>query len=77
MFKTAYQGGVSVEVFSTQDKKLQKAWKFSSNAKRIFSKDVKGYIYALEGDKGYMQMPTDDKTALHLSKFGISIIENT
>jgi hypothetical protein len=36
-------------VFSTQDKKLQKIWKINSGVKRVFNKEIKGYIYALEG----------------------------
>jgi len=56
-------------VFSTQDKKLQKAWKINSGVKRVFNKEIKGYIYAVDGDKGMMQIPSSDKSTLYLSKY--------
>ena len=67
MFKTAYQGGVALEVFSTQDKKLLKAWKASGASKKVYSKEIKGYIYSMDGDKACMQLPANDKTTLNLS----------
>lgn len=39
----------------------------STNVQKVFDKDVKGYIVSIEGEKGQMMIPSNDKTTLHLS----------
>lgn len=65
MYKTAYQGGVAVEIL---DKKLTKAWKIDSGVKKEYRKDIKGYIFILETGKGQIKAPKTDKQTLHLSR---------
>jgi hypothetical protein len=73
MFKTAYQGGTALEIFSAQDKKLLKIWKPSATAKKVFDKEIKGYVYDIDGIKGQLKAPADDKATLYLSKLIISV----
>ncbi|CAI2384210.1 unnamed protein product [Moneuplotes crassus] len=65
MFKTAYQGGVAVEIL---DKKLIKPWKIDTGVKKEYNKEVKGYIFVLETGKGQMRAPKTDKSTLHLTQ---------
>ncbi|XP_062593708.1 protein CFAP20DC-like [Saccostrea cucullata] len=49
MYKTDYQGGPFVEIFSAQGKDPLHGWKHSGGIRREYEKDVKGYLYCLEG----------------------------
>lgn len=49
MYKTDYQGGPFVEIFSAQGKDPTHGWKVGSGIKREYEKDVKGFLYCLEG----------------------------
>ncbi|XP_076870402.1 protein CFAP20DC isoform X2 [Brachyhypopomus gauderio] len=71
MFKNEYQGGASVEIFSAQGKDPVAKWKLSggqSSISRIFDKEVKGFVYSLEGSSQMhkMQLPKDGKMPLVL-----------
>ena len=49
MFKLAYHGGLSVEVFSTSGKNPLEKWKVTGSASKVFDSLMKGYIYNLDG----------------------------
>ncbi|KAM3877720.1 protein CFAP20DC [Diretmus argenteus] len=71
MFKNYYQGGDVVEIFSAQGKDPVAKWKLhggSSAIRREYNKEVKGFVYCLEGSSQTvkMQMPEDGKMALGL-----------
>ncbi|TRY65044.1 hypothetical protein DNTS_018547 [Danionella cerebrum] len=71
MFRNDYQGGVSVDVFSAQGKDPVAKWKlFGRNPSitKMFDKEVKGFVYSLEGNSQThkMQLPKDSKTTLGL-----------
>ena len=71
MFQSAYQSGSHLELFSTQGKlslitpigkDLMSKWKITGGSK-VYEKEVKGYVYHLEGN-AKMQIPKDDKQNL-------------
>ncbi|KAK3579069.1 hypothetical protein CHS0354_029929 [Potamilus streckersoni] len=68
MFKNEYQGGVSFEVFSPQGKDPAVLWKVTGNVKKVYDRDVKSYVYALEGSPATnkMQLPKDSRQSLTL-----------
>ncbi|XP_061687979.1 uncharacterized protein C3orf67 homolog isoform X2 [Syngnathoides biaculeatus] len=71
MFKHNYQGGAGVEVFSGQGKDPVSKWKLcggQSAIRKEFDKEVKGYVYCLEGNSKTvkMQMPENVKMSLGL-----------
>ncbi|KAM4613753.1 protein CFAP20DC [Polymixia lowei] len=71
MFKSIYQGGPVVELFSAQGKDPVAKWKLHGGPSAIhkeFDTEVKGFVYCLEGSSQTvkMQMPEDSKTALGL-----------
>lgn len=67
MFKSHYQGGVYVEIFSAQGKAPAAKWAQSGKVQRIFDKQVKSYVYNLEGGPSTkMQVPRDEKLGLSL-----------
>lgn len=69
MFKSHYQGGVYVEIFSAQGKDPAAKWAQSGKVQRIFDKSVRSYVYMLEGGPSTkMQVPKDEKLGLSLTQ---------
>ncbi|XP_041047550.1 uncharacterized protein C3orf67 homolog [Carcharodon carcharias] len=70
MFKNEYQGGPFVEIFSSQGKDPVAKWKLygSPAVQKVFDKEVKSYVYILEGSgqRNKMQLPKDSKQTLGL-----------
>ncbi|XP_059800218.1 uncharacterized protein C3orf67 homolog isoform X1 [Hypanus sabinus] len=70
MFKNEYQGGAFVEIFSSQGKDPVARWKLcgSPAVQKVFDKEVKSYVYILEGScqRNKMQLPKDNKHSLGL-----------
>ncbi|XP_041639856.1 uncharacterized protein C3orf67 homolog [Cheilinus undulatus] len=71
MFKNNYQGGTAVEIFSGQGKDPVAKWKLSGGPSAIhkeYEKEVKGFVYCLEGSSQTvkMQMPENGKMSLGL-----------
>ncbi|XP_064821919.1 uncharacterized protein C3orf67 homolog [Oncorhynchus masou masou] len=71
MFKNEYQGGAAVEIFSAQGKDPVAKWKLCGGKSAInkeFDKEVKSFVYSLEGSSHAikMQMPKDGKMSLGL-----------
>ncbi|XP_060897683.1 uncharacterized protein C3orf67 homolog [Labrus mixtus] len=71
MFKNNYQGGSAVEVFSGQGKDPVAKWKLSGGPSAIhkeYDKEVRGFVYCLEGSSQTvkMQMPENGKMSLRL-----------
>ncbi|XP_026163039.1 protein CFAP20DC isoform X2 [Mastacembelus armatus] len=71
MFRNNYQGGAVVEIFSGQGKDPVAKWKLSGGPSAIrkeYNKEVKGFVYSLEGSSQTvkMQMPENGKMSLGL-----------
>lgn len=71
MFKSVYQGGAHVEVFSAQGKDPVGKWKLHGkiNAiKKEYDQDLRGFVYVLEGGSTVtrMQLPKNDRQHLAL-----------
>ncbi|XP_066554017.1 protein CFAP20DC [Amia ocellicauda] len=71
MFKNEYQGGPMVDIFSAQGKDPVAKWKLFGSQTAIwkdFDKEVKSFVYVLEGSgqTSKMQIPKDNKMALGL-----------
>ncbi|XP_077459820.1 protein CFAP20DC isoform X2 [Stigmatopora argus] len=71
MFKHNYQGGAGVEVFSGQGKDPVAKWKLyggQSAIRKEYDKEVKGFVYCLEGSSKSvkMHMPDNEKMSLGL-----------
>ncbi|XP_032094880.1 uncharacterized protein C3orf67 homolog isoform X2 [Thamnophis elegans] len=71
MFKNEYQGGPFVEIFSAQGKNTGTKWKISGNPSVIgkeYDKEVKGFVFVLEGSgqTNKMQLPKETKQTLGL-----------
>ncbi|XP_056294473.1 uncharacterized protein C3orf67 homolog isoform X4 [Pseudoliparis swirei] len=71
MFRTSYQGGAVVEIFSGQGKDPVAKWKLYGGPSAIhkeYNKEVKGFVYCLEGSSQTvrMQMPENGKMSLGL-----------
>ncbi|XP_078269887.1 protein CFAP20DC [Rhinoraja longicauda] len=75
MFKGEYQGGAFVEIFSSQGKDPVAKWKLCGNPAvqkvsywQVFDKEVKSYVYILEGScqRNKMQLPKNSKHSLGL-----------
>nr|XP_034962695.1 uncharacterized protein C3orf67 homolog isoform X5 [Zootoca vivipara] len=71
MFKNEYQGGPFVEIFSAQGKNPGMKWKVSGSPSVIgkeFDKQVKGFVFVLEGSSqtNKMQLPKETRQALGL-----------
>ncbi|KAM9799464.1 protein CFAP20DC isoform 3-T3 [Syngnathus typhle] len=71
MFKHNYQGGAGVEVFSGQGKDPVAKWKLCggpSAIRKVYDKEVKGFVYCLEGSSKTvkMQMPANGRMSLGL-----------
>ncbi|XP_056221170.1 uncharacterized protein C3orf67 homolog isoform X2 [Seriola aureovittata] len=71
MFRNNYQGGAVVEIFSGQGKDPVAKWKLCGGPSAIYkeyNKEVKGFVYCLEGSSQTvkMQMPESVKMSLGL-----------
>ncbi|XP_051754181.1 uncharacterized protein C3orf67 homolog [Ctenopharyngodon idella] len=71
MFRNDYQGGLTVDIFSAQGKDPVAKWKLygrKPSITKVFDKEVKGFVYSLEGSSQThkMQLPKDSKVALGL-----------
>ncbi|XP_072026449.1 protein CFAP20DC-like [Amphiura filiformis] len=70
MFKNVFQGGPSVEIFSSQGKDPLGKWKLmgSSSIQKVYEKKVKSYVHVLEGatTTTKIQLPKDSKQTLVL-----------
>ncbi|XP_074770304.1 protein CFAP20DC isoform X4 [Athene noctua] len=71
MFKNQYQGGPFVEVFSAQGKNPGAKWKIFGNLSAIrkeYDKEVKGFVFVLEGSSqiNKMQLPKETRQTLGL-----------
>ncbi|XP_070707199.1 protein CFAP20DC [Pempheris klunzingeri] len=71
MFKNNYQGGAVVEIFTGQGKDPVAKWKLCGGPSAIhkeYNKEVKGFVYCLEGSSPTvkMQMPDNGKMSLGL-----------
>ncbi|XP_074534619.1 protein CFAP20DC isoform X2 [Halichoeres trimaculatus] len=71
MFKNNYQGGAAVEIFSGQGKDPVAKWKLKGGPSAIhkeYDKEVKGFVYCLEGSSQTvkMQIPENGKMSLGL-----------
>ncbi|KAM5148866.1 protein CFAP20DC [Mantella aurantiaca] len=71
MFKNEYQGGAFVEIFSSQGKDPVAKWKLSGSQSAIwkdFDKEVKSFVFVLEGSSQTikMQLPKESKQMLGL-----------
>uniref|UniRef100_A0A8C4P7J3 CFA20 domain-containing protein n=1 Tax=Dromaius novaehollandiae TaxID=8790 RepID=A0A8C4P7J3_DRONO len=71
MFKNQYQGGAFVEIFSAQGKNPGAKWKISGNPSAIwkeYDKEVKGFVFVLEGSSqiNKMQLPKEARQTLGL-----------
>lgn len=70
MFKNDYQGGAYFEIFSAQGKDVLANWKLVGGAgiKKVYEREVKGFIYSLEGTTSTtkMTLPKDSRQTLVL-----------
>ncbi|XP_039652329.1 uncharacterized protein C3orf67 homolog isoform X2 [Perca fluviatilis] len=71
MFRNFFQGGSVVEIFSGQGKDPVEKWKLCGGPSSIhkeYNKEVKGFVYCLEGSSQTvkMQMPENGKMSLGL-----------
>ncbi|XP_054586634.2 protein CFAP20DC isoform X2 [Nothobranchius furzeri] len=71
MFRNSYQGGAVFDIFSGQGKDPVAKWKLSGGPSAIhkeYNKEVKGFVYCLEGSSQTvkMQMPENTKMSLGL-----------
>ncbi|KAK7101886.1 protein CFAP20DC-like [Littorina saxatilis] len=69
MFKNEYQGGPYLEIFSPQGRDATSShWKLGSGVKKVYEKEVKGYVYVLEGTPSTtkMHIPKDNKQSMTL-----------
>ncbi|PKK26398.1 hypothetical protein A306_00009018 [Columba livia] len=71
MFKNQYQGGPFVEIFSAQGKNPGAKWKIFGSPSAIwkeYDKEVKGFVFVLEGSSqiNKMQLPKETRQTLGL-----------
>ncbi|KAM6301109.1 protein CFAP20DC [Aegotheles albertisi] len=71
MFKNQYQGGPFVEILSAQGKNPGAKWKIIGNPSAIrkeYDKEVKGFVFVLEGNSqiNKMQLPKETRQTLGL-----------
>ncbi|XP_075794552.1 protein CFAP20DC isoform X7 [Pelodiscus sinensis] len=71
MFKNEYQGGPFVEIFSAQGKNPGAKWKIFGSPSAIwkeFDKEVKGFVFVLEGSSqtNKIQLPKETRQTLGL-----------
>ncbi|KAM6325381.1 protein CFAP20DC isoform 2-T3 [Podargus strigoides] len=73
MFKNQYQGGPFVEIFSAQGKNPGAKWKTLGNPSAIqkeYDKEVKGFVFVIEGSSqiNKMQLPKETRQTLGLNQ---------
>ena len=63
------QGGSHVEVFSAQGRDPVAQWKLSGPVKREYDRQVRGYVYVMEGGSSTtrMQLPKSEKAMRKLA----------
>lgn len=66
------QGGPFVEIFSAQGKDPTHGWKVGSGIKREYEKDVKGFLYCLEGSTTTTKLQLPKGKGLSLSRWFVS-----
>ncbi|XP_022107810.1 uncharacterized protein C3orf67 homolog isoform X2 [Acanthaster planci] len=70
MFKSEFQGGAHVEVFSCQGKEPLAKWKLTGSASihKVYEKEAKSFVHVLEGagTSTKIQLPKDSKLTLAL-----------
>ncbi|XP_048252826.1 protein CFAP20DC-like [Haliotis rufescens] len=70
MFRNDFQGGPYFEIFSAQGKDSTSHWKLQNGPgiKKLYEKEVKGYVYTLEGTSATtrIQLPRDSRHSLTL-----------
>ncbi|XP_046548599.1 protein CFAP20DC-like [Haliotis rubra] len=70
MFRHDFQGGPYFEIFSAQGKDSTSHWKLQNGTgiKKLYEKEVKGYVYTLEGTSATtrIQLPRDSRHSLTL-----------
>jgi hypothetical protein len=67
LFESVYQGGPSVEVFGTSGSNPLEKWKVSGAVRKVYDKQVRGFILSCEGGPAIrMQLPKDDRRSLGL-----------
>ncbi|KAM6927833.1 protein CFAP20DC [Xenentodon cancila] len=71
MFRASYQGGAVFEIFSGQGKDPVAKWKLYGGPSAVYkeyNKEIKGFVYCLEGSSQTvkMQMPEHEKMSLGL-----------
>ncbi|XP_060065672.1 protein CFAP20DC-like [Ylistrum balloti] len=68
MFKNDYQGGPCFELLTLQGKESSAHWKFSGGVKKVYDKEVKSFIYSLEGTPSTTKVhyPKDQSQAVPL-----------
>ena len=61
------QGGSSVELFSAQGRDPVQHWRLTGSVKKYFDKDIRGYVYVLEGGSSTtttrMTLPKSEKSS--------------
>ena len=61
-----YKGGVHVDVFSAQGRDPTSQCRLVGSVKRLYDKDLHGYVYTLEGGfsstASRLQMPKDERS---------------
>lgn len=67
MFAGAFHGGPSVEVFTAQGSAPLKDWKVSGKPKKLYDKEVKSFIFDLDG-MSKIQVPKDERGSLGLTQ---------
>ena len=67
MFAGAFHGGPSVEVFTAQGSAPLKDWKVAGKPKKLYDKQVKSFIFDLDG-MTKMQVPKDERGSLALTQ---------
>ena len=67
MFAGAFHGGPSVEVFTAQGSAPLKDWKVAGKPKKLYDKEVKSFIFDLDG-MTKMQVPKDERGSLALTQ---------
>ena len=67
MFVQAFHGGPSVEVFTAQGSNPLQGWKVGGKPKKIYDKEVKSFVFDLDG-LTKMQVPKDERGTLGLTQ---------
>ncbi len=65
MYKSAYQNGAHVEVFTTRAQHPLAGWRISGGATKIFNRESKGFVVGL-GQSSHIALPATDRNGLGL-----------